>query len=224
MMTLTMTLQSENWQEGSSVGLPRGHHVIWIMAGSVERAGETITANSGLYADDNGIPLSVSENNAELLRFSLTREVSHDDAKPTDAATSDLPASCEHSETLLQKTFTTSHTSGVLRLDSVCFPPGVRAYRHIHAGPGIRYLTHGSLTLQSDTHTQKMLTGESWFEDSSTPVQATGSTGETSGFVRALYLPTEYHGKPTIKLLNAGDEDKPKLQTNTRYVDQLITF
>ena len=109
-----------------------------------------------------------------------------------------------------------------LRLDQINFPPGACAYRHIHPGAGIRYLTCGELEIQSDHGSESMAAGSAWFEDANSPVKAVASQTEPTAFVRAMVLPVEYFGKPTINYLDRADDNKPKLQTNTRFFDQPI--
>lgn len=112
----------------------------------------------------------------------------------------------------------------ILRLDTVTFPPSAIAYRHVHAGPGTRYLVRGGLEIRADDHVDHMLPGDVWFEGSNSPVRATAIDGETSQFIRAMVLPLEFEGKPTITFLNPDDFDKPKLQTNHRFFDSRITL
>jgi len=104
----------------------------------------------------------------------------------------------------------------VARLDRVDFPPGGVAYRHVHPGPGIRYLLHGELTIdrpRADPRAYRA--GEAWFEGSDDPVLATASTSEETAFVRVLLLPAEWAGKRTIRYVDPGHEDKPRLQRAT---------
>ena len=99
------------------------------------------------------------------------------------------------------------------RLDEVSFPPGGVAYRHVHPGPGIRYLVRGALTIErgnGDARTYQA--GEAWFEDADDPVLATASPAEETAFVRVLLLPAEWAGKRTIRYVDPADEEKPKLQ------------
>ena len=104
----------------------------------------------------------------------------------------------------------------VARLDRVDFPPGGVAYRHVHPGPGIRFLLHGELTIdrgEAASHTYRAR--EPWFEGADDPVLATASTTEDTAFVRVLLLPGEWAGKRTIRYVDPGDEDKPRLQRAT---------
>ncbi len=104
----------------------------------------------------------------------------------------------------------------VARLDRVDFPPGGVAHRHVHPGPGIRFLLHGELTIDrgdAGAHTHRGR--EPWFEGADDPVLATASTTEDTAFVRVLLLPGEWAGKRTIRYVDPGDEDKPRLQRAT---------
>jgi quercetin dioxygenase-like cupin family protein len=104
----------------------------------------------------------------------------------------------------------------VARLDRVEFPPGGIAYRHVHPGPGIRYLVHGELIIDrgdGDPRTQRA--GEAWFEGADDPVLATASATEETAFVRVLLLPGEWAGRRTIRYVDPADEDKPRLQRAT---------
>ena len=104
----------------------------------------------------------------------------------------------------------------VVRLDRVDFPPGGIAYRHVHPGPGIRYLLHGELTIdRSDGDPRTHRGGEAWFEGADDPVLATASTTEDTAFVRVLLLPAEWAGKRTIRYVDRADEDRPRLQRAT---------
>ena len=107
----------------------------------------------------------------------------------------------------------------LLRCDRVDFPPGGVAYRHTHPGPGIRYLLHGSLRIESSGETHEYGPGESWFESGPEPVLATASATEDTAFVRVLLLPREWEGKRTIRYVDPADEEKPKLQRATIFLE-----
>ncbi|NDR59300.1 cupin domain-containing protein [Aliiruegeria sabulilitoris] len=111
----------------------------------------------------------------------------------------------------------------LLRLDTVTFPPGANAWRHVHPGPGIRYLLQGELELQADDHRATMRTGDCWFEAADSPVKATASdTHGKSGFVRFMVLPVALQGQPSIRILDAADAAKPRMQVTHRHIDQVV--
>ena len=104
----------------------------------------------------------------------------------------------------------------IARLDRVDFPPGGIAYRHVHPGPGIRFLVRGELTIdRSDGAPNTYRAREAWYEGADDPVLATASTEEETAFVRVLLLPGEWAGKRTIRYVDPADEDKPRLQQAT---------
>jgi hypothetical protein len=108
----------------------------------------------------------------------------------------------------------------VLRCDRVDFPPEGIAYRHVHPGPGIRRLLFGKLTIERPTGIHTYQAGESWFEAADDPVLATASATEATAFVRVLLLPAEWAGKRTIQYLDPADENKPKLQRATIFLEE----
>ena len=112
----------------------------------------------------------------------------------------------------------------LLRVDRVDFPPGGVAYRHTHPGPGIRYLLFGSIRIESGGETHEHGPGEPWFESGPEPVLATTSAAEPSAFVRAMLLPREWEGKRTIRYVDPADEEKPKLQRATVFLEQPVTL
>ncbi|HEY2218894.1 MAG TPA: hypothetical protein VGH35_06105 [Gaiellaceae bacterium] len=110
----------------------------------------------------------------------------------------------------------------LLRLDRVDFPPGGVAYRHTHPGPGIRCLLFGSIRIESGGETHDYGPFEPWFESGPEPVFAAASTTEPSAFVRAMLLPEEWRGKRTIRYVDPADEEKPKLQRATVFMEQPV--
>jgi quercetin dioxygenase-like cupin family protein len=112
----------------------------------------------------------------------------------------------------------------LLRLDRVDFPPGGVAYRHTHPGPGIRYLLFGSIRIESAGETHEYGAGDPWFESGPEPVFAAASTTEPSAFVRGMLLPHEWAGKRTIRYVDPADEEKPKLQQATVFLERPVAL
>ena len=110
----------------------------------------------------------------------------------------------------------------LMRHDRVDFPPGGIAYRHTHPGPGIRYLLHGCLKIETPSHTEKYGAGQAWFESGPEPVVATAADNMDTAFVRVLLLPPEWAGKRTIRYVDPADDDRPKLQRATVFLEQPI--
>jgi quercetin dioxygenase-like cupin family protein len=112
----------------------------------------------------------------------------------------------------------------IARCDRIDFPPGGIAYTHTHPGPGIRYLLDGTLTIRSEGETTDYAVGEPWYEGGPEPVHATAAVDRPSAFVRVLILPAEWAGKRTIRYVDPGDEEKPKLQRPTVFFDRPVTL
>jgi quercetin dioxygenase-like cupin family protein len=111
----------------------------------------------------------------------------------------------------------------IMRHDRVDFEPGGIAYRHVHPGPGIRYLLFGQITIDSEGEQRTYGPGEPWFERGPDPVLATTSAEEPSAFVRVMLLPVEWAGQRTIRYVDAGDADKPKTQRATVFLEQPVS-
>jgi hypothetical protein len=108
----------------------------------------------------------------------------------------------------------------LVRCDRIDFPPGGIAYRHVHPGPGIRRLLFGELTIESPAGTHTYRAGDAWFEGANFPVLATASASEDTAFVRVLLLPFEWAGKRTIRYVDPADEEKPRLQRATLFLEE----
>jgi hypothetical protein len=115
-------------------------------------------------------------------------------------------------------------TSWIARCDRIDFPPGGIAYTHTHAGPGIRYLLAGTLTIRSEGETTAYAAGEPWYEAGPEPVHATAAADRESAFVRVLLLPDEWEGKRTIRYVDPSDDEKPRLQRPTVFFERPITL
>jgi hypothetical protein len=111
----------------------------------------------------------------------------------------------------------------LLRLDRVDFPPGGVAYRHTHPGPGIRCLVLGRIRIESGGETHEYRPFEPWFERGADPVFAAASETEPSAFVRAMLVPRDWAGRRTISYVDPADEEKPKLQRATVFLEQPVT-
>jgi len=111
----------------------------------------------------------------------------------------------------------------VVRCDRVDFPRGGVAYRHVHPGPGIRRLLHGELAIEGPDGLRRVFERpKAWFEGADDPVLATASTTQETAFVRVLLLPAEWKGRRTIRYLDPADEEKPKLQRATVFLEEAL--
>lgn len=203
MLNLRMTLQRRSLQLGETFKSGAGHHAIWLQSGAINFAGRVIQAREGAYV--SGRPV-VARSETTLLHYSMAAA-----SVPVDA------------QVMLTAKFNWPERDAVLRLDQVSFPPGAQAFRHVHPGAGIRFLFAGQLEIQSDHHTETATPGSAWFEDANSPVRATAGPEPTS-FIRAMVLPLEFGGKPTLNILDPEDAAKPRLQTNRLFFDQRVSF
>jgi quercetin dioxygenase-like cupin family protein len=106
-----------------------------------------------------------------------------------------------------------------MRCDRVDFPPGGVAYTHIHPGPGIRCVLHGSIRIEAGGASHEYGPLEPWFESGPEPVFAAASEAEETAFVRVLLLPAEWEGKRTIRYVDPADAERPKTQRATVYLE-----
>ena len=113
-------------------------------------------------------------------------------------------------------------TEWLMRCDRVDFPPGGIAYRHTHPGPGIRYLLHGSIRIESGGESKVYGPLEPWFESGPDLVLAVASDTDETAFVRVMLLPRKWAGKRTIRYVDAADAAKPKRQRATVFFDEPI--
>jgi quercetin dioxygenase-like cupin family protein len=113
-------------------------------------------------------------------------------------------------------------TGWIIRCDRVDFPPGGIAYRHVHPGPGIRYLLVGGIAIETEGHTTTYAPGGAWFESGPDPVLARASAQLDTAFVRVMLLPAEWTGKRTIRYVDPADAELPRLQRATVFFDQPI--
>ena len=98
----------------------------------------------------------------------------------------------------------------IVRCDRIDFPLGGIAHRHVHPGPGIRYLLRGELEIETEERTTVYGPGEPWFERGPDPVRARASARVETSFVRTLVLPAEWSGKRTITYLEPVDDAAPR--------------
>ena len=111
----------------------------------------------------------------------------------------------------------------LVRCDRIDFPLGGIAHRHVHPGPGIRYLLRGELEIETEGGTSVYRPGEPWFERGPEPVRARASAHVQTSFVRTLVLPAEWAGKRTITYLEPVDDGAPR-QSATVYLEHAITL
>jgi hypothetical protein len=112
----------------------------------------------------------------------------------------------------------------LMRGDSVAFPPGGCAFRHVHQGPGIRCLIEGGIRIDVHERSTAYGPGSAWYEAGPEPVFAQGADDKPSRFVRVMILPRALIGKSSIRYVDETDKDRPKTQSYKVYADAPIEF
>ncbi len=166
-------------------------------------------------------PAGVAVGDSSRIVYDLTRNVAHRGAARVDGpAIVWALADSADDAALAAEVELDPEVDWLVRCDRVDFPPGGIAYRHVHPGPGIRRLLFGELTIESPAGTHTYRAGDAWFESADFPVLATASAGEDTAFVRVLLLPAEWAGKRTIRHVDPADDEKPRLQRATLFLEE----
>ncbi len=208
------------FREGQSIALKPAIRVIYVLKGSIAVNGEAVDEGQGILVQE-ATNLKIGDDVTELARWELVHF-----GAPNDNILSNFEdAENSFGQSLNKRTdFIELPGDEIdIRLDSVTFPPGTRAYRHIHASCGIRYIVRGSLEINTDESIDLMEQGHAWFEAVNSPVLAIASEEVETQFVRVMVLPAEYHGKLTITYVDPADDDKPRENLNNRMIDELVT-
>jgi hypothetical protein len=112
----------------------------------------------------------------------------------------------------------------LMRGDSVAFPPGGCAFRHVHQGPGVRCLIEGGIRIDTHGRSNSYGPGGAWYEQGTEPVFAQAASDKASRFIRVMILPRALLGKSSISYVDEADKAKPKTQTYKIYADAPIAF
>jgi len=201
-------------REGQSVSLSPAVRVVFVETGVAEINGQRLNAGEGSLVLDE-VELILGADDVRLARWELVPN-----GTPYSNPVSDLGSSLNKRTDFIA---IDGDETGI-RLDTVTFPPGTRAYRHIHASCGIRYLLRGSLEINTDHGLDLMEPGQPWFEAVNEPVLAIADAEVETQFVRMMVLPVDYHGKLTITYVDPADDDKPREQINNRLLDEIVSL
>lgn len=190
--------------------LPACWRGFWLASGQICLDEHVLRAGDGrLHSGPVRVAGDISAG-ADWLRFELIRA----DADPMLMPSSRL---------LSRQMISLTEPEVLLRLDQVTFPPGAVAYRHVHPGPGIRFLAAGQLEIIADHHVEQATPGHAWFEAANSPVKAVAhSSAPETSFIRFMVLPVKFAGLPSINILDNADAQKPRRQITQRFFDQPI--
>jgi hypothetical protein len=207
------------FREGQSISLNPAIRIFYVLKGSISVNGEDVGEGQGILAQEN-TELKIDDDVTELARWELV---------PFGAPVENILEHFENSDSSFGQSLNKrsdfiaipgSETG--IRLDTVTFPPGTRAYRHIHASCGIRYIICGTLEINTDESIDLMEQGHAWFEGVESPVLAIADEEVETQFARVMILPPEYHDKLTITYVDPADDDKPRENKNNRLIDELV--
>ncbi|MBM3933979.1 MAG: hypothetical protein FJ319_06715 [SAR202 cluster bacterium] len=194
------------------------HRVIFVAEGDmtvkVGKDSRYFAANQAWFGTESPA-VTAGKGGAKLWRWELVDKMGSDEAR--NLGDSDRPKLKLSADITLDPT-----EQYLIRCDRVDFPLGGVAYTHTHAGPGIRCLYRGKFMVSVNGHQTHLDPGAPWFEAGPDPVYAEASKTELTSFIRTMVLPARLKGQSSIKYVKDEDRDKPKTQTYTRFVDDLI--
>ena len=112
----------------------------------------------------------------------------------------------------------------LMRCDRVDFPPGRRRLPPHPPGPGHPLPAASARSgSRAAAETHEYGPFEPWFESGpGAGARRRRPPTEPTAFVRVLLLPREWAGKRTIRYVDPADEDKPKLQRATVFLEQPV--
>jgi hypothetical protein len=194
------------------VALPAAPRMIFVTHGAITVAGRRFGAGEA-WAGEEAVRLMPGKEGANCWRW----ELAPDEAGSTLAAdgTSSRRKLSARLETLPQGEL-------LLRGDSVAFPPGGCAYRHVHQGPGIRCMIEGGIRIDTFGRSTSYGPGGAWYEAGPEPVFAQASADQPSRFIRVMILPRALLGKSSIRYVDEADRDKPRTQVYQLFADMPI--
>jgi hypothetical protein len=207
------------FRDGQSISLNPAIRVFYVLKGSISVNGEDVGEGQGILAQEN-TELKFGDDVTELARWELV---------PFGTPVENILERFENSDSSFGQSLNKRSdfisipgTETGIRLDTVTFPPGTRAYRHIHASCGIRYIICGTLEINTDESIDLMEQGHAWFEGVDSPVLAIADEEVETQFARVMILPPDYHDKLTITYVDPADDDKPRENKNNRLFDELV--
>jgi len=207
------------FRDGQSTVLDPAIRVIYVIKGPILVNGTQIEEGQGVL-EQGEMTLQIADDVTEYLRWELL---------PAGSPVKDILSTFEASDSSYGQSLNKRadfvnlpDAETGIRLDTVTFPPGTRAYRHVHASCGIRYILRGNLEINTDEGLYLVEQGQAWFEAANSPVLAIASEEVETQFVRLMLLPVDYHGKLTITYVDPADDDKPRENINNRLLDEIV--
>ena len=188
---------------------------IFVVHGAAEIDGKAVNAGDA-WQGENATVVKPGPEGVTCWRWELTRG---DRGSPVACA----PGMMTH-EKITAFLETMPKGELLMRGDSVAFPPGGCAYKHVHQGPGIRCLIEGGIRIDAQGRSTSYGPGGAWYESGPDPVFAQGAADRPTRFIRVMILPRTLAGQSSIQYVNEDDKAKPKAQSYKIYADAPITF
>ncbi len=212
-MQPTLTLFQDIYADDVEAVLPKGTRMLFVTHGGVT-IGEHTFADGEAWQGEDPARVRAGEAGVNLWRWELT-------SGPAEAWSAEGVRS---SQLLSAPLHTLPDGDLLLRGDSVAFPPGGCAYRHVHRGPGIRCMIEGTIRIDVNGHSTSMGPGGPWFEAGPDPVFAQAAADRSSRFIRVMVLPRALLGQSSIRYVDPADQDRPKTQQYKVFIDMPIAF
>jgi hypothetical protein len=212
-MPAVLRLFEDVLSSGAELALPALPRMIFVLHGTLAEAGRSLSDGEAWHGE-GAATLRAGEAGASTWRWEL--------APDTAAALPAPAAGVGVREKLCARLDTLPAGDLLLRGDSVGFPPGGRAYRHRHQGPGIRCLVEGGIRIDTHGRSTSYGPGGAWYESGPDPVFAQAAADRPSRFIRVMVLPRALLGKSSIQYVDEADKEKPRVQQYKVFVDAPI--
>lgn len=210
-MPPTLRVFEDTFSDGAETRLPAiPGRMIFVVHGLVEIEGSTLADGEAWHGIGKPALVRAGPTGVTLWRW---------DFSTTEAAEVPSGSGGVAREKLVASLDTLPEGALLLRGDSVAFPPGGCAYRHVHQGPGIRCLLEGGIRIDTHGRSTAYGPGGAWFESGPEPVFAQAAADRPSRFIRVMILPQALLGKSSIRYVDEADKDKPKSQSYKIFVD-----
>lgn len=209
MATYELRVIEDRFRAGAVLSLPALNRVVYVVEGTLALdagGGDVALAANEAWRGAGACRLTAGREAALAWRWELVRPGGSEGTALKVAREVTLEPGAQY----------------LMRCDRVDFPPGGVAYTHTHRGPGIRVLLQGELRVEVGVRASLVRPGDAWFESGPEPVYAAASDSDPTSFVRVLVLPAELRGKSSIRYVRPEDQDKPKTQRYTVFVDAPI--
>jgi hypothetical protein len=201
--------------ESVAFRLPPAPRFIFVVHGGANIAGKPVAAGEA-WQGETGCLVKPGGEGVTCWRWELS-------PGETGATVANAPGMTTH-EKLTAYLETMPKGELLMRGDSVAFPPGGCAFRHVHQGPGIRCLIEGGIRIDTHGRSNCYGPGGAWYEQGTEPVFAQAAPDRPSRFIRVMILPRALIGKSSIGYVDEADKAKPKTQTYRIYADAPIAF